>query len=64
MFADGIEGQDNNLEDLLKLWSFIAPRFLVLARFARRILAICSTSADVERIFSHVGDVCTPARNC
>ena len=51
------------MRDPLKLWSLIADRFPILARFARRILAICATSADVEHLFSHVGDVCTPERN-
>ena len=62
-FMDGAEGQHDDLKDPLTLWGSIAPRFPILARFARRILAICLTSADVEHIFSHVGDVCTPDRN-
>jgi hypothetical protein len=63
LFMDSHDGQHDDLKDPLKLWSLIAGRFPILARFARRVLAISATSADVERLFSHVGDVCTPDRN-
>lgn len=53
----------SDFKDPLMLWAVIASRFPILARFARRILAICPTSVDVERIFSHFGDFCTPDRN-
>ena len=35
----------------------------ILAAMARRALAASACSADVERFFSHAGDVCTPDRN-
>lgn len=61
LYMDSAQGRAH--EEPLAMWSLISGRFPVLARFARRVLCISATSADVERLFSHAGDVCTPDRS-
>lgn len=49
--------------DPLVFWPTIERQFPTLARIAVRVFATSATSADVERLFSHTGDVCTPDRS-
>jgi hypothetical protein len=49
--------------DPLKVWPQIEERFPTLARFALKVFAVSATSGDIERFFSHTGDVCTPDRS-
>jgi hypothetical protein len=48
--------------DPLTFWGNIAPDFKILSRFAARTFATSACSSDVERLFSHAGDVCSPDR--
>lgn len=48
--------------DPLAFWPSIEAGYPILSRFAKRVFPSSASSADVERLFSHAGDVCTPDR--
>ena len=49
--------------DILEFWHANKHTFPIIAQFARRLLVIAISSAEVERLFSRGGLVLTSCRN-
>ena len=49
--------------DPLVFWGDIAEEFPILSRLAAKSFASSACAADVERLFSHAGDVCESDRS-
>jgi hypothetical protein len=52
----------NNKQGVMEFWTDWSSRLPILFRIARRILPTPACSADVERLFSVTGLICTPLR--
>ena len=57
--------QDKNFEknkNPLLFWKVNSLKYHVLSKLAKRLLGIPATSAPIERVFSHAGNILRPNR--
>jgi len=63
LFLEIMSQESSSQCDPLDFWATYSAQFKILSRIAAQVLPVPACSADVERLFSISGKVCTPERS-